>query len=73
MTMGSPLDGGPMWWMVTALRGAFRSAYLRRYFQGAPFSRPELQPWIAVIAAVRLRERIPGERERLLEMVRAAV
>jgi aminoglycoside phosphotransferase (APT) family kinase protein len=73
MTVGSPLDGGPKRWIVTALRGAFRSAYLRRYFQVSKFKRTELEPWIAVVAAVRLRGRIPGERARLLEIVRAAL
>jgi aminoglycoside phosphotransferase (APT) family kinase protein len=48
----------------------FRVAYLKRYFELRPAGRDMLAAWQPIIAAARMNEKIAGERERLLEMVR---
>lgn len=45
--------------------------YLRRYFQQSPYSSADLAAWLPVVAAGRLNENIPHEREALLKFVRA--
>lgn len=45
--------------------------YLRRYFQQSIYPRADLAAWLPVVAAGRLNENIPHEREALLSFVRA--
>jgi aminoglycoside phosphotransferase (APT) family kinase protein len=47
--------------------------YLRRYFALAPHSREQLARWLIPVAAGRLEEKIPGEREKLLAIIQAGV
>lgn len=46
------------------------SAYLAEYLRHAPFSRAEVLAWRVPVAAARLWEQVPGEREWLLGIVR---
>jgi aminoglycoside phosphotransferase (APT) family kinase protein len=48
----------------------FRAAYLKRYFELHPAGRDRLAAWQPIIAAARMNEKIEGEREKLMEMVR---
>jgi tRNA A-37 threonylcarbamoyl transferase component Bud32 len=54
---------------VDLLRPLIRGAYLRRYFQLRPGSRSRLAAWMIPVAAARLEERIPGEREQILSLL----
>jgi hypothetical protein len=44
--------------------------YLRRYFHQSPYTRAGLQDWLLPVAAGRLSENIPHEKEALLDFVR---
>ena len=39
------------------------------YFRLVPQARDEAQAWMPVVAAARLLEKVPGERDRLLRLV----
>ena len=44
--------------------------YLRRYFRQSPYTRTGLNDWLLPVAAGRLSENIPHEKEALLDFVR---
>ncbi|MBM3300017.1 MAG: phosphotransferase [Deltaproteobacteria bacterium] len=70
----SPLPPGtplPMRLITHAFRRLFHSEYLRHYFQLSSATKEPLAAWEAPLAAARLCEEIPGERERLLRLVGA--
>ncbi len=46
-----------------------RRIYLGEYFRRSPFARKDLDAWMLPVAAGRLEENIPHEREDLLKMV----
>lgn len=48
-------------------------AYMRAYRRLRPFHQADLDAWIPVVAAQRLTEQIPGEREVLLQLARRFV
>jgi Ser/Thr protein kinase RdoA (MazF antagonist) len=56
-------------WLKRWLAAAYEGEYLRR--TGLP--REEVEAWIAPVAAARLEEEVPGEREWLLELVHRSV
>ncbi|HKJ26091.1 MAG TPA: phosphotransferase [Anaerolineales bacterium] len=47
----------------------FLSTYLRRYFKSSPYARKELNRWLLPVAAGRLSEEIPHEKEALIRWV----
>ena len=51
-------------------RELFYSYYIKTYGELRPFSFENLHAWLPIVAAARLEEKIPGEEERLLELVR---
>ncbi len=67
---GSPGLGGPMRLLFDVISGQFEAAYLTRYFELRRDGRPLLAAWLPVIAAARINEKIEGEREWLLGMVK---
>ena len=54
-------------------RRAFCRVYLERYFAQSWLDRAELDLWMPVVAAVRLREGIPEEEPRLMKIIRKAL
>jgi uncharacterized protein (TIGR02172 family) len=44
--------------------------YLREYLKVAGLKKNQLRPWIPVIAAVRITDNVPNERQWLLKMIR---
>jgi aminoglycoside phosphotransferase (APT) family kinase protein len=63
----------PIRWLMEALRYAFRSVYLSHYFQLRPGDRWQLEAWQPLVAAARLWESIPGEREQQIVRVEAGL
>ncbi|MFC2105513.1 phosphotransferase enzyme family protein [Candidatus Bipolaricaulota bacterium] len=55
--------------MLTTLRRSFLWVYSRAYFRRSSFNRNEVERWGPVIAAIRLGDGIPEEREFLLRML----
>ena len=47
----------------------FYSVYLRKYLELRPVSRRQISAWLPVMAAARLAEPIPEERQRLLALI----
>ncbi len=65
-----PYAGLAMRAFVNLWRGLFRRTYLTHFFRLNPhFSRDALQTWMIPIAAARLTEGIPGEKEPLLSFL----
>lgn len=73
MRVGAIPARAPARWMINAVRGGFRYGYVRRYFGTGLGAGEALRGWIAVTAAARLREGIPGEAPALLRMVDAGL
>lgn len=67
--------GGWMTRMITDLwRQTFHRTYLARYFASHPgLSQAQFHQWVAPVAAARLYERIPGEEEKLLQLIRTTL
>ena len=59
-------------WLIRLCRGLFHRLYLRHYFRLCPGSRGELRAWQFPLAAARLAECIPAERDRVMARVRDA-
>lgn len=56
--------------MLNRLRRRFHRAYLAQYLRLNPGSiRADIEAWIVLVAAGRLREEVPGEREWLLNFI----
>ncbi len=67
-----PYGGGAMRALVNLYRGFFYRAYLGRYLElNRGRTRDEIQRWMIPIAAARLQEAIPGEREALIKLIEA--
>jgi hypothetical protein len=50
----------------------FYSAYLNRYLELHPgVTRDEITSWMIPVAAGRLKEDIPGEKEQLLKLIQS--
>ncbi len=64
-----PVSGGR--WLINLLRRRLRRAYLKRYGRLIHAPDADLKAWRLPIAAARLGDGIPEERDRLLAMVRA--
>lgn len=60
-------------WLITAMRAWSWSTYLKRYRELRPFLDKELEDWKLVIAAARLEEGIPEEREPLVAFIEAVL
>ena len=59
--------------LIDLVRRQFRNVYLEHYFRLRPEGRDQLAAWRPIIAAARLIEDIPGERERLIAQVRTCL
>ena len=55
--------------MLSILRRLFLGVYRRAYFRRSSFNRDEVERWGSVIAAIRLGDGIPEEREFLLRIL----
>lgn len=73
LTVGqSPTANRAMRLIASIFRGSFRRAYLSQYLQLNPQQAyVDIQTWMIPVAAGRLREDIPGERERLLKIIQS--
>ena len=58
-------------WLINWVRGLSHSTYLKRYLQLRPASREQIAAWQLPVAAARLAENIPGEKDRLLALIEA--
>jgi aminoglycoside phosphotransferase (APT) family kinase protein len=58
---------------IELIRGLFHHIYLRRYFERRVVDKVEWRAWQTVIAAARLAEDIPEERDRLINLVRSGL
>jgi aminoglycoside phosphotransferase (APT) family kinase protein len=56
--------------LVRALGRLFARFYLRRYCALKGVGRADIEPWLTVVAAARLAERIPLEHEALHAFIR---
>ena len=56
--------------MMTLFRRLLLLVYLRRYLKGASITRRDIGRWVGPIAALRLGDGIPEERETLLRILR---
>jgi uncharacterized protein (TIGR02172 family) len=73
LTVGqSPTANRAMRTVASFFRGPFRRTYLSQYLQLNPQqSYADIQKWMIPVAAGRLREDIPGERGKLLSIIRS--
>lgn len=56
--------------LIPLIKKIFLASYLKRYMMLTGTSAAEVEQWMPPVAAARLRENIPGEREWLLSLVR---
>ena len=73
MQVGGLSPGTTQRWLIQSLRAMFRTLYLRRYFELRPASREQLAAWQLPVAAARLSEDIPEEREQVLDLVKTSL
>ena len=69
LSLASVPPGTPGRARIALLRSIFHRLYLRRYLRLRPGSRRQMEGWRLPVAAARLNERIPDEREALLALV----
>ena len=62
-------EGTPRVWLVNMFRGLFQAIYRRRYVSLRPIGRASLSAWRPLVAAARLADCPPAEREGLLAIV----
>lgn len=63
----------PVRLLVKALKRWLAGAYEGEYLRRSGLQREEVEAWLAPVAAARLEEEVPGEREWLLAVVRQRV
>lgn len=73
LQMGGPPPGQRGGWLLRQASLLADRIYLRRYFALRPGSREQLARWLIPVAAGRLVEKIPGEREKLLAIIETGV
>lgn len=73
LTIGAKSAGKQLRPMIRLFTSLYHRAYLKRYMSLIPDGNNELKKWTPVIAAARLDERIKGEEEALIGMVRAGL
>ncbi len=56
--------------LVRLLKGLFRHTYLARYVQLTGVTLEEIKRWMIPVAAARLTEEVPGEKEYLLRLIK---
>jgi hypothetical protein len=59
--------------ILELLRGIFHRTYLAYYFKENKPDRQEWNDWWALVAASRIAENIPEERQMLIEIVEAGL
>ena len=67
----APLPPSPMRRLMAVGRELLLSRYLREYSRRLPLDRAAMERWEPVLAAARLAEDIPEEREALIELARS--
>jgi len=60
----------PMKVVLKVIRAVLLSSYFRRYDELEEVNRAELRRWVTVVAAARLSEKIPEERDYLISVAR---
>jgi aminoglycoside phosphotransferase (APT) family kinase protein len=73
LLMGGPPPGQRGGWLLRQASLLADRIYLRRYFALRPRSREQLARWLIPVAAGRLIEKIPGEREKLLAIIESGL
>ena len=69
LRLAAPPPGQPGGWLLRLGAVLANRIYLWRYFALRPGSRRQLEAWLIPVAAARLEEQIPGEREKLLAII----
>jgi uncharacterized protein (TIGR02172 family) len=69
LTLAAPLSSAIPGWLLGGGRRLFHRAYLKRYLDLRSTDLGELRRWKPLIAAARLSECIPEERDRLVKLV----
>jgi Ser/Thr protein kinase RdoA (MazF antagonist) len=69
LTAAAPLSSPIPTWLLEGGRRLFHRAYLKRYLDLRPTDLDELRLWQPVIAAARLAECIPEEKDRLVKLI----
>jgi aminoglycoside phosphotransferase (APT) family kinase protein len=72
LLIGEPLSTSPVVRLLILARDWMRRSYLQRYLSLRPDPGGEMQAWLPIIAAARLNENIPNEKEKLLAMIQKA-
>jgi aminoglycoside phosphotransferase (APT) family kinase protein len=67
--MAGPPVGQFRGWLDKQAAALANRLYLERYFALRPRGREQLAAWMIPVAAARLEEQIPGEREKLLPII----
>lgn len=70
MRMSSPPPGTPGRMITRIFQNTFCRLYLEHYLQLEPHSRQEIIAWQITVAAARLAEDVPGEREKILKFIK---
>jgi aminoglycoside phosphotransferase (APT) family kinase protein len=71
--VAGPPPGRPGRWLDKQAASLANRIYLERYFALQPRRRRQLGAWYVPVAAARLEEQIPGEREKLLPIIDAGL
>jgi len=69
LRLGELPEGTKRRWLIDALRRRLLKAYLGSYWSARRVSESELDAWLLPVAAARLADGIPQERDRLVRMV----
>jgi aminoglycoside phosphotransferase (APT) family kinase protein len=69
LRLGDPLPGTRGIWLINLLRGQLYSTYLGRYQQLCSITQRDVDAWQLPVAAARLNEKIPAEKNKLLRLV----
>jgi hypothetical protein len=69
LLLGEPLPGTHGRWLINLLRDQLHATYLRRYLQLQSISQRDVDAWQLPVAAARLNEGIPAEKNKLLRLV----
>jgi aminoglycoside phosphotransferase (APT) family kinase protein len=70
VSLGTPVEGRISGWLVKLMRKGALSLYLKLYLKGSAISSESINAWELPVALTMITEDIPGERDKLITLIK---
>jgi uncharacterized protein (TIGR02172 family) len=70
ISMGAPVEGRTVGWLLKSARKRALSSYLNLYLKSGPIPLESIDAWQLPVTLARITEGIPGERDQLMTLIK---